>query len=205
MTGLIITIVIIVIILALLMSSISISLKISDIVIFKVGFLGLELYKLKPHKKNKSDSGVPADKPKGKNKLTTLLKEYAKGKSKRELTSEIFEIFKDLCIKFARLIKHVRFKRLKLCLGVATDNAANTAILYGNICSIVYSICGMLKSSYDFDPKKIRVYADFSSEHMSLILDSKIKIKLIFIVKFLISTVFSLIKIKLGEVKNGRA
>ena len=205
MTGLIIATVIIVVIPALLMSSLTITLVICDRITFKVGFLGFSIYKLKPKNKNKSVSVAGANKAKSTNKLTSLLKEYTKGKSKSETVYQILEILKNLCLKFTRLLKHVRFKRLKLSLGVATDNAANTAIIYGNICAVVYSICGMLKSSYNFDPKKIRVYADFSSEHMSLVLDSKIKIRLIFVISFLISTIFSLFKIKLGEVKNGRA
>ena len=83
MTGLIIATVIIVVIPALLMSSLTITLVICDRITFKVGFLGFNIYKLKPKNKNKSVSVAGANKAKSTNKLTSLLKEYTKGKSKK--------------------------------------------------------------------------------------------------------------------------
>ena len=63
----------------------------------------------------------------------------------------------------------------------------------------------MLGSAKGFNAKKIKVSTDFSSEQMTLILKSTIKIRLLFLVGFAVSTAFSIIKLKLGEVKNGRS
>ena len=62
----------------------------------------------------------------------------------------------------------------------------------------------MLESTYNFDAKKIKVTADFTSEQMKLELKSVIKVRLIHLINFALSSVFSIIKMKIGEVKNGR-
>ena len=201
MIGLIIVMTFVCIILLLLLSSLKITFNICDGVDFRVSFLGISLFSLKENKpvKNKSE------KSKGKSKLTNTLKEYSKGKSRKLLVEEILFILKELCVKFVKLLKHIRFKKLDFNLIVASDDAAKTAIRYGKVCSVVYSICGMLGSAKRFNAKKIKVSTDFSSEQMTLILKSTIKIRLLFLVGFAVSTAFSIIKLKLGEVKNGRS
>ena len=187
MIGLIIAGAVLCIILILLLSSLKITLNISDGVTFKITYLGLSVFTQKQ------------------NKLTNVLKDYAKGKSRKKVIEDILVILKQLCLRFVKLLKHVRFKKLDFNLTVASEDAATTAIRYGNICSIVYSLCGLLGSACDFDAKKVKVSADFASENMTLVLKSTIKIRLIFLVSFAFGFAFSIIKLKLGELKNGRA
>ena len=61
------------------------------------------------------------------------------------------------------IVKHFKFRKLKLDITVATDNAANTAIEYGGVCSAVYPIIAFLESNADFKSKHINVTADFDS------------------------------------------
>ncbi|MBQ1186721.1 MAG: DUF2953 domain-containing protein [Clostridia bacterium] len=205
MIGFIIAVAIVLLITFLLLSSLTIIFNIENKITLKVKFLGICLFNFNPNKKAKSASHKKvSEKKQNKKTLTSTLKEYAKGKSKRELVQKILEIIKELCIKFGRLLKHLKFEKLNFNLTVASDNAATTAILYGNLCAVVYSICGMLGAAYNFNPKNINVSADFASEQMNLILVSKVKVKLIYIIVFLISAIFSIIKLRIGEVKNGR-
>ena len=204
--GIIIAFSVILIIAFILLSSLHFRIKVSDTVIFSVKFLGFKLFSFDGNKKStsKKDKHKYKVKKPNKKKLSNTLKEHAKGKTGKELIVEILEIVKDLCVKLASLLKHVKFKKMEFSLIVASSDAATTAILYGNLCSVVYSICAALGSAYNFDVKKVSVSADFSAENMLLKLDSSFKIKLIFVIQFLIKTAFSIIKLRMGEVKNGR-
>lgn len=200
MIGLIIATVFVCIILTLLFSSLKITLSISDTVIFKLSYLGIPLFsfdKNKPVKKKK-------EKHKDNKSFTEVLKDYTKGKSRKKIIQEILTVLKELCVKFGTVLKHLRFKKLEFDLTVASSDAATTAIAYGNICSLVYSLSGMLGSAYNFDAKKIKVSADFASEQVKFILNCQVKIRIVYLVRFALSTVLSIIKLKLGEVKNGR-
>ena len=198
MIALIIAAVVVGIIFLLLISSLKITFRLSETVVFYVTFLGVRIFDINAKPKRKKE------KKQEEKKLTGVLKEYAKGKSRHKLIGELLEIIKSLCAKFVKLVKHLRFRKLEFDLTVATDDAAKTAIVYGSVCSVVYSICGMLASAYDFNPKKVNVSADFSTDKMSLKVNTVIKIRVIYILKFALSTAVSIIKLKLGEVKNGR-
>ena len=207
MIGLIIAIIIVLLIAFLLLSSLTVVFNIDEQIVLEVKFLGISLFNFNSKHKanNKPSVKKTAAKKNDKKKLTSVLKEFAKGKSKKELIEEILEIIKELCVKFGRLLKHIKFKKLEFNLTVASSDAATTAILYGNLCAVVYSICGMLSTAYNFDAKKVKVLTDFTSENMKIMLKSKIKVKLIYLVAFAISAAFSIIKLRIGEVKNGRA
>ena len=196
MTGLIIAMIFASVILLVLLSSLSVTLSINDKVVFRVNFLGICVFDINSKKKKKEKTSNKG--------LTDVLKEYAANKNNKELIVEIFSIFKELCIKFSKLLKHTRFKKLEVDFRISSNDAAKTAILYGNACSVVYSLVALLKSACNFDHKKIKVSADFSSETINLSMLCNIKIKTVYIVSFAISVLYSIIKTKLGEFKNGR-
>lgn len=202
MTGLIIAIALVSVILFLLLSSLSVTLNIVDKVVFKVSFLGISIFDINSKRKRKTSS-KKKDK-KSQEEIVDVLKKYAANKSNKDLIIEIFLVFKELCIKFSKILKHVRIKKLEVNLKIASNDAATTAILYGNVCSVVYSVVALLKSACDFDHKKIKVSADFFSETISFSMLCNIKIRIAYIVYFAISVLYSIIKTKLGEFKNGR-
>lgn len=202
MTGIIIAILFAGIIVLLLTSSLSVTLNITDKICFKVSLLGICVFDINSVKDKKTSAKKKSRSDK--KGLTSLLKEYADNKDKKELVFDMFSLFKKLCIKFSKLLKHVRIKKLEVNLKIASDDAAKTAILYGNACSIVYSLVALLKSACGFDHKKIAVSADFSSDKIDLTMLSNIRIRVIYIVYFAISVAYTIIKMKLGEIKNGR-
>lgn len=202
MTGFIIAIVLVFVIGFLLLSSLSVTLNINDKVFLKVSFLGICIFNINP-KSNRKTSLKKKDKT-PKDSIIDVLKQYASNKNNKELVLEIFSILKELCIKFYKILKHVRVRKLEVDLIVSSNDAAKTAILYGNICSVVYSLVALLKSACEFDHKKIKVSADFSSENMNFSMLCNIKIRMVYIVTFAISLLYSIIITKLGELKNGR-
>lgn len=210
MIGWIVALSVVGVIFILLISSINVFLEINDRVFLKISILGITLFsydsentKTKP-KNTKHKKKLEASDEKSLSTFSSLLKEYTKGKNKRELIQELFEIIKYLCIRFKTLLGHFRFKKVVLDLTVATDEAAETAILYGRLCSVIYSIVSLLESSVNFSSEKISVKTDFTSEKFKLILSSTFKIRVCYILGFALSLAVKVIKIKIGDIKNGR-
>ena len=188
----------------LLLSSLKITLEIGENAVFKVRFLFFKIVNYDSENKS-SKSKKEKKKPNKKKKtLVDSLKEYASSKNKRELFFEIIEYLKIVLSKFKKLLSKTRFKKAVLDLTVATEDAADTAILYGKVCSAVYPIISILDTAMKFDPKRISVKTDFASNKMKLYLSGIIKIRFIHILGFLTSTALSIIILKLGDINNGK-
>ena len=210
MIGWIIALSILLIVSTLLISSVKFVVDIAERVLFEVSFLGIKLFSYNSEKpktksnKHIADTSKKSDKPKEESKLVTLLKEYSKGKHKKELIEELFELLKIICEKFKILLCHIRFKKIYLDLTVATPEAADTAILYGRLCSVIYSIVSMLESSVNFTAERIKVKTAFTSENINLILSGVIKVRVLYILGFALSLGLAVLKTKIGDIKNGR-
>ena len=206
MTGWIIVLSIIFLLLLLLLSSLKIALKIDEKAYFKVTLLGFKLHSLdKKSKKPKSSKKVKAkDLGNDSEGFSNLLKRYCKENDKSVIIKEIIEFLQFFFSKFKRFMSHIRFKNLMFDMTVATDDSAKTAILYGSVCSAVYSLVTLLSNASHFDPEKISVCSDFTSEKFKVFIYCIIKIRLCFILAFAFSMLFKVIKIKLGEINNGR-
>ena len=194
------------IIAVVLLSSLKIVLSIDDKIIFKVSFLFITFVNYDSSKKKKKIKKVVKKKHKKKNKksLVDTLKNYAASKSKKELIGEIFGYLKIVLSRFKALLKHTRFKKAVLDLTVATDDAANTALLYGKLCSLVYPVISLLDAAMKFDPKSISVKTDFASSEIKFSMSGILKVKLIYILGFIISIAFTIIKSKIGDINNGK-
>lgn len=66
-------------------------------------------------------------------------------------------VLKKLCF----VIKHLKIKKIKLAVTVATDDAAKTATYYGIVCGAVYPAFAVIKTYTDFKTENITVNADF--------------------------------------------
>lgn len=63
-------------------------------------------------------------------------------------------------VKF--LLRHFHFRHLKLYLSVGTDDAANTATLYGKICAAAFPLFAQLQCLFDIETDEFRILSDFS-------------------------------------------
>ncbi len=205
MIGWIIFLVIVLILALLLISSVKISFHISDKVLFSVSYLGFSFFKFDSSlpKATEKKSSVTKKKEDKNESFTSFLKKYAASKKKSDLVKELFEIIKIILLRFKKLIGKIRFKNFSLDLTVASEDAAKTAILYGEICSVVYPVLSMLSSCLHFFLKSISVRTDFTSDEIKIKLSSVIKIRICSLLSFALSTAFSIIKLKLGDLKNG--
>ena len=199
MIGWIILFSVLLILIIVLSSSVKITLYVSDKAVFKVDYLFFNF--LKYDSTVKEEKAKKRKKTKKKDKsFTGVLKEYAASKKKTELFFEIIEYIKIVLKKLKKLLKHTRFTNAVLDIIVATSDAADTAILYGKVCSAVYPLIEILDSALKFYPNSISVKTDFSSEKMKFLLSGVFKIRVIHILGFVLSTAFSIIKTKIGDI-----
>jgi hypothetical protein len=187
----------------LLLLSLKITLSIDKKVYFKVSFFLFTLYKFDGKNKKSSSYGVKKSKSENKS-VIDILKKYVSDKNKLELIKEIFFYLKLVLEKFKELLKHTRFSDVVLDLTVATDNASDTALLYGKLSSIIYPVLSLVDNSMKFTPKKLSVRTDFTATEMTFNLSGTLKVRLIYILGFLLSTFWSITKFKIGEKYNGK-
>ena len=205
MIGWIIFSAIILILAILLFSSVSVSFKVNEGSYLSVRYLGITLYKFDSNNIRKSDKPKQTTnrKKQNDNSLVTFLKKYATTKKKTELVKELFAILKILFNRFKKLLKKIRFRKFSLNVLVGSEDAAKTAILYGELCSLIYPLVTLLSVCLDFKSENISVNSDFLNSDVKINLSSVIKVRMSSLLGFAMSTAFSVIKYKIGELKNG--
>ena len=86
-------------------------------------------------------------------------------------------LLKLLLKKIGWILKKIKVRNLKFRMAVAASDAAQTAILYGEVCSVVYPVLSMLMSVIDCKVKKIDVSADFVHSSPSFSVSFAVKAK----------------------------
>ncbi len=208
MTGLIIVAALFAIIILLLIASVKVTLRLNTDAYFEVRYLGFTLFKIDPKIKKKSGTEQKKKKPKPKKEKSgfkDLLKDYSERKSKRQLISELLDLIKNLLVSFKKFIKHIHCEDVVFDLTVASDEAGKTAVLYGSFCGAVSSVTSLMSGADNFSLDRISVKTDFTADKPSLVLNFTAKVKAFYILTFAISLVVNILKIKIGEIKNGRA
>ncbi len=154
-------------------------------------YLFFELFKFY---EEKDESQEPADKAKKTAKKSKFqLKRYIKT---YDDVIELLHTVKNILVKFKMLIKKVVIKNTEMELVVVGSDAAATALMYGAVCSAVYPILNLLSNCFTFKPDKINVAAGFSEKEMKFSLSSDFSVRSIYLLKFAISAVFEIFKLK---------
>ncbi|CDF58181.1 DUF2953 domain-containing protein [Thermobrachium celere] len=100
------------------------------------------------------------------------------------------------------IIKRIKFD-VELSLNIASNDAFNTAMLYGFANTIIYSLISALSNKYKVYPK-IDISCDFNKTKTSLYLRLTLSINLLLTILFLVKISSTYIKIKKGSVINVR-
>ena len=104
--------------------------------------------------------------------------------------------------KFMWLIKRFKFKKFKLEIIVASDDAANTALEYGGVCSAVYPIVSLLESNINLSLKSINISADFNKIKPEIKTSASVTTRLIFWIVALMAVFNEYLKLKRKESEN---
>lgn len=166
MTALIIITAIILFLLILLFLPLTVDLSYDDKFILKIKYAGIVFYnnskvkKDKKAKKSQSKEDNCENKKASKKKDNFVISTY-KQKGLLGTIKYFSNILALVLKKLWWLIKRLKFKKFKLDLSVATNDAADTAIEYGKTCAALYPVLSLLQTNINFKPQEINVRADF--------------------------------------------
>jgi len=189
---LIVLLVILGIIAVALFSPVSVKLGLDDDFYFSVSFLSFTLYdskkpRVKKKKKKRKKSEKPAKKaPPKKEKKDNLFKKLYKKRGFKGTINELCRVAKFAISKCGKALKRFSFEKISLDIKVATDNAADTAILYGMVCSGVYPIVTFLNTVVGAKFKKVDIRSDFESQSPELTFDFLVRCRVIWLLIFAI-------------------
>lgn len=114
-------------------------------------------------------------------KINEQVKEIKKKKKTTlpELLDVVLDVFNLVRLLLAEIIKYARLKLCYIDVKVATDDAAETALIYGSVSGAIYSAVELLDAFLNVKKnyKKINIYPSFSETK------PKIKLKIILSVK----------------------
>lgn len=137
------------------LSPIVLSVKFEETLQVKLRFWFVS-YSLYPQKKKAKTS------PK---KLKTKEKTPAvKKQGTLEKVRGIFNVLSTLMNASLRLIDGARVRNLNITLGITGKDAADAAITYGQVCSVVYPVLGFADSKMELKNPKVNIYCDYNAE-----------------------------------------
>lgn len=211
MTALFIILGIIVFILLLLFLPISVFLSVKDDFKVIVKFSGIKVFDSSKPKKEKKEKTKPQDtenetqkEQKKENKLVNTFKNKKEESGIVGAVRYFGEIAKIILGKLVWFLKKLKFDHIRLNLSVSSEDAADTAIMYGTICTALYPILSLITSNASVKYKEINISADFNKTAIILDLSFCVKLRLIYALVALIKGYFEYRKFIKEEDKNER-
>jgi hypothetical protein len=167
--GIIIILVILLIIIVLLFSSVRANIKYHNQMTVNIEylFLSFQVFPKKPPKKNKRKD-AENDEEEKKFKIVNFKKFISFVQRMIKLVSGII---KDI-------LKKSKINLLKIKIVVGSDDAAQTAIQYGEACAIVGSALGFIKAIMPIKKYNINITPDFTNAEFSLNLNIIISVRI---------------------------
>ncbi len=157
-------------------------------------FFKFKIFPRKEKSKNEFNSKKLEDnsETKGKyNKIKSLVKQNGVG-GFLNVVGKLFIILKNSAVYF---LKHICIKNFNLNIIISEEDAARTAIKYGQACTIVYPCTDLIfkNSSSCKNAYKINIFPDFDEKGTSKVrFDSSLKIRLIYIIKCTVIAFFKI-------------
>ncbi len=100
------------------------------------------------------------------------------------------------------LLKRFKFKKFKLKIIYASDDAASTAIEYGGICCAIYPIIALLETTVNLKTKEINISADFDKTEPEFEISVSVTAHLInFIIAF-VAVMLEILKLQRKDSEN---
>ncbi len=130
-----------------------------------------------PAKKQGPAKPIPAKKQEKKAPFKDILKE----KGLKGFIKILQEAAKLLSTSLRKLARHIRMPVFSLEIAVSTDDAAETAIRYGKICSVVYPAASFLLSSTKSKEYTVDIRPDFDRDSSRIRAEVVLKIRVLFL------------------------
>lgn len=196
---LIILCILIVLLAGILFSKITFFIEYEDKFIFKIKFLGITIFdncKEKSSKQKKVSTKSSNKKP---SKNENFLKQTYKEKGLLGTVNYFFNILSLVFKKVKWLVKHIKFRKFDFNLSIATDDAAKTAIRYGEVCSVIYPIISLLQTQTNLKLENVDIKADFDNSNSMLKTSILAKVRLIICIIAVAVLLFEYLKLQNKE------
>lgn len=105
-------------------------------------------------------------------------------------TVQLLNTVRIIFLKIAELISECKIEDLVLNIKVASDDPANTALIYGGVCAVAYPAIGLLNGIFKVEKQKIDINADYKIKKPEVEFVTVLKLR----VSGSIKVAFSLIK-----------
>ena len=188
--------IILAIIFLIVLSPIKIYVSASDTFLVKIRLLFLNLYAFDSSVEKKTEKDI-----KEKDNIKSTIGKITNQNDNYNKIVILIKMLKSILSKFAKLLKHIEVEKFNFNITVAGNDAADTAIKYGNVCSIVYPLSTLLSKCVNFKPENISVYSNFNDNNTNFNLSFLISVRVIYLISFAVSSVFDIIKLRIGVKK----
>lgn len=154
----------------------------------KIKFVGIKVYELLDERDKQKKRNKKSNDSKDKPQKTDTLNE-AKGifKFLKEkygffgAVKKLLGLFSEMLKHIKKQLKRIKFKNIKVDITVSGDDAADTAIKYGAVCSGVYPVLSFIDSFSTVEFKKIDIRSDFAENKKEFEFSFKIKLQIIYL------------------------
>ena len=179
MTVLYIILAVLILLITLLLLPLKLKLSLSEEFDFKLRYIGITLIDSK--KKTEKSSEAESSGNKGKKEDNFFVRLFYE-KPFPEFFKTVIGLIKKVLTALRYILKHVKIRKLRANIVVASSDAATTGIYYGIVCATLYTFLEFLESNMDIAFKKVDVNADFEGDKPSIKADAVIKISPLFII-----------------------
>ncbi len=175
--------------------------------VLKIKYSGITVFNNQKKPKQKKTRKKPAKQTaEKKNKATKKKDNFIVSTYKQKgLLGTIDYFSKILALVFKKLwwlVKRFKFRKFKLNLTVATNDAANTAIKYGKVCAACYPTLSLLQTFADFKAKEINISADFDKKESDFKISFIVSTRLVCLITVTISAIAQYLKLQRKESEN---
>lgn len=161
MIGIIILCSVFLLILLLLFLPIRVFLSYDETLSWKVKFAFFALRDSAKKKETEMPEPKPEKSKNKKEKKDNLFRQVIRKKGKKEGLQIIFAFLFKVLKKIKKLLKHITFHKICFRLSVGAQDAAQTALLYGEVCTALYPAFSFLDQASNIKYKEISISPDF--------------------------------------------
>lgn len=180
--------------LALLFLPVSVFIEFKEDFFVKIKFFGIKVYEI-PQKKDKKEKtprqieGKKANKEPEKtenivlSKAKSIFEFFKKKYGFFGAVKKLLGFFNDALTHIKPFLRHIKVKKVVLNLIISGDDAADTAIKYGQVCTAVYPVLSFFEAVCGVDFKKINVKSDFTDGKNEFDFSLLVKLKIYYLLK----------------------
>ncbi len=164
-------------------------------------FIKYDIYPIDKEKKKRKK--LKAEKKQQKKDVRAIKKGKIPKEKKKHFFGEIkpfefLKLFMSVIVEMGKtavtILRRTTFENFELKVIVGGEDAAKTALTYGEICVFTYPALGLLHANSKMKNPKVNIFADYQKEDVDVDLSSTAKIPLIMLVISLLWIMPSIVK-----------